>query len=85
MDSRRFGFQVLIAFVFLFTFVCLGINSSYSIDEASKVYKDIPVGFHRVNKIPLDDSLIINNGTKGLFDYIDNRTAYLGQRLVILM
>ena len=48
-----------------------------------EVYKDIPVGFHRVNKIPLDDSLIINNGTKGLFDYIDNRTAYLGQRLLV--
>ena len=43
MDSRRFGFQVLIAFVFLFTVVCLGINSSYSIDEASKVNWDVSI------------------------------------------
>ncbi len=41
MDSRRFGFQVLIAFVFLFTVVCLGINSSYSIDETNKIVWDV--------------------------------------------
>jgi hypothetical protein len=41
MDNRRFGFQVLIAFVFLFTVVCLGINSSYSIDEENKPNWDV--------------------------------------------
>ena len=41
MDSRRFGFQILTAFVFLFTIVCLGINSSYSIDEANQFKWDV--------------------------------------------
>ena len=41
MDNRRLGFQVLIAFVFLFTVLCLGINSSYSIDEANNPKWDV--------------------------------------------
>ena len=34
MDRSRFGFTILIAFVFVFAMVVIGINSSYSIDEA---------------------------------------------------
>lgn len=48
-----------------------------------EIYKDIPVGFHRVNRIPLDDSIVIPNGSVGLFDYINNKTPYLGQRLLV--
>ena len=47
-----------------------------------KVFKDLPVGFHRVNRIPLDDSLIVD-GNDELFRYIDHGTAYHGQRLLV--
>ena len=35
MDRSKFGFYILTAFVFLFTIVILGINSSFSIDESN--------------------------------------------------
>jgi uncharacterized repeat protein (TIGR01451 family) len=43
MDNRRLGFQILTAFVFLFTAVCLGINSSYSIDESNATNWDVSI------------------------------------------
>ena len=49
----------------------------------SKIYKDIPIGFHRVNQMPLDDSEIIN-GNEALFNYIQSGSAYNGQRIIIL-
>ena len=48
-----------------------------------KIYKDIPIGFHRVNRMPLDDSEIIN-GNEALFNYIQSGSAYNGQRIIIL-
>ena len=48
-----------------------------------KIYKDIPIGFHRVNQMPLDDSEIIN-GNEALFNYIQSGSAYNGQRIIIL-
>ena len=46
------------------------------------VYKDLPIGFHRVNNTPLDDSGI-RLSIEDLYDYINNGTAYYGQRLVV--
>ena len=47
-----------------------------------EIYRDIPVGFHRVNRTPLDDSEIIN-GNANLFSYIESGTAYHGQKIII--
>lgn len=47
-----------------------------------KVFKDIPVGFHRVNKMPLDDSLVLG-GNSQLFDYIESGAVYDGQQAVV--
>ena len=44
MDKSRFGFNILIIFVFLFTIVVLGINSSLSIDEANSPSWDVSFG-----------------------------------------
>ena len=41
MDKSRFGFTVLTAFVFIFAIVVIGINSSYSIDEAETFKWDV--------------------------------------------
>lgn len=49
MDRSKFGFYILTAFVFLFTVVILGINSSYSIDENS--VKSWDVAFTSVDAI----------------------------------
>ena len=48
----------------------------------ANVYKDLPIGFHRVNNTPLDDSGI-RLSIEDLYDYINNGTAYYGQRLVV--
>ena len=46
-------------------------------------YIDLPTGIHRVNRVPLDSSTVIENGFKGLYQYIATGTAYLGQRLLV--
>ena len=45
-------------------------------------YKDTPVGFHRLNKMPLDDKEIFLS-TSDLFEYIKSGTAYHGQRILL--
>ena len=47
-----------------------------------KIYKDIPVGFHRVNKTPLDDTELIN-GNAALFQHINFGTGYHGQHIIV--
>ena len=44
-------------------------------------YKDIPVGFHRVYKGPLDNSELVLNGDLGLNNYIIREASYSEQRL----
>lgn len=46
------------------------------------VYRDTPVGFHRVNKMPLDDREVFDN-TADLLTYIRSGAAYQGQRCLV--
>lgn len=46
------------------------------------VYRDLAVGFHRLNKTPLDDSCVLDSPSK-VKHYINNGTAYDGQRLTV--
>lgn len=48
----------------------------------SYVYRDTPVGFHRVNKMPLDDGEVFDN-TTDLFTYVHSGAAYDGQRCIV--
>ena len=72
MDKSRFGFNILIIFVFLFTIVVLGINSSLSIDEANSPSWDVSFGnvevvnskaYDIVNPIVNEKSTSINGGS----------------------
>ena len=45
-------------------------------------YRDTPVGFHRLNKMPLDDREVFNSVT-ALIDYINSGAAYYGQRVMV--
>ena len=49
---------------------------------SAKVYRDTVTGFHRLNKMPLDDKEIFEN-VKDLLTYISSGTAYHGQRCVV--
>ena len=49
---------------------------------STAIYKDTPVGFHRVNKAPLDDSDVFYN-IRDVLDYIDSGAAYDGQRICL--
>lgn len=46
------------------------------------VYNDTPIGFHRLNKAPLDDTEIFNNVTD-LYTYINSGAVYQGQRCLV--
>ena len=46
------------------------------------VYRDTPVGFHRLNPGPLDDQEIFTSNAD-LLDYLKNRTGYHGQRVLL--
>ena len=46
------------------------------------VYRDTPVGFHRLNKMPLDDREVFDNITDFL-EYVESGTPYVGQRCVV--
>ena len=45
-------------------------------------YKDLPFGFHRLYKEPLDADGV-KSGNAGLFEYISTGSAYLGQRVLV--
>ena len=44
-------------------------------------YADTPVGFHRVNRGPLDSGEIVLHGDFSLYSYLNNEAAYPEQRL----
>lgn len=46
------------------------------------IYRDTPVGIHRLNKMPYDDTEIFNN-IPDLFYYINNGAAYEGQKCIV--
>ena len=48
----------------------------------SLLYKDTPVGFHRVLDGPLDDHEVFTSN-EDLLDYCKNGTAYHGQRVLL--
>ena len=47
-----------------------------------EIYRDLPVGFHRVNRTPLDSTTLIN-GNAELFQHINFGTAYHGQHILV--
>ena len=46
------------------------------------IYRDTPVGFHRLNPGPLDDQEVFSSNAD-LLDYCKNRTGYHGQRVLL--
>lgn len=45
------------------------------------IFKDTPVGFHRVERGPLDSGELVLNGNNELHGYLVNQAAYSEQRL----
>ena len=46
------------------------------------IYRDTPVGFHRLNKMPLDDREVFDN-ISDFLEYVESGTPYVGQRCVV--
>lgn len=84
MDRSRFGFHVLIIFVFLFTVLVLGINSSLSIDESNNPSWDVSFSDIEVVNSSVSDVDIpkVNgkstslNGAKFVFDSNDDSISF---------